>query len=164
MCVPSVTFMPSSYRSYLKTCVRPNLAKKFLACALRHAAGLHNAAAFQAAVLATVAAQRDAQPPVVPPMGPSAAYPVRMPVPPRTAPPAFASAALNDAAGAAITTALPRLTDKQEMKTLCDAVQRCITSARHAQRLSAMAANAFNDEAAVFEDVKAALEAKMSLL
>ena len=47
---------------------------------------------------------------------------------------------------------------------MTDALGRCITSARHAQRLSAMAATAFNDEAAIFEEVKAFVDAKMALL
>ena len=37
-------------------------------------------------------------------------------------------------------------------------------SARHAQRLSAMAASAFQEEATVFEEVKAFVDAKMAIL
>ena len=47
---------------------------------------------------------------------------------------------------------------------MSDSLNRCITSANHAQRLSSMAARAFQDEASVFEDVKAFLDVKMSLL
>ena len=40
---------------------------------------------------------------------------------------------------------------------------RCVTSARHAQRLSAMAAKSFEDEAGIFEDVKQFVDAKVTL-
>ena len=53
---------------------------------------------------------------------------------------------------------------RQDLREVTDALGRCITSARHAQRLSAMAATAFNDEAAIFEEVKAFVDAKMALL
>ena len=47
---------------------------------------------------------------------------------------------------------------------ISDALNRCITAARHAQRLSAMAATSLNDEAAVFEEVKSFVDAQMSLI
>ena len=63
---------------------------------------------------------------------------------------------INRGAGAPIT--------RQDLREVTDALGRCITGARHAQRLSAMAATAFNDEAAIFEEVKAFVDAKMALL
>ena len=53
---------------------------------------------------------------------------------------------------------------RQDLREVSDALNRCVTSARHAQRLSAMAAKAFDDEAVIFEEVKAYMDAKMSLL
>ena len=53
---------------------------------------------------------------------------------------------------------------RQDLREVSDALSRCVTSARHAQRLSAMAATAFNDEAAIFEEVKAFMDAKMALM
>ena len=63
---------------------------------------------------------------------------------------------VNRGAGAPIT--------RQDLREVTDALGRCITGARHAQRLSAMAATAFNDEALIFEEVKAFVDAKMALL
>ena len=53
---------------------------------------------------------------------------------------------------------------RQDLREVSDALSRCVTSARHAQRLSAMAATAFNDEAAIFEEVKAFVDAKMAII
>ena len=53
---------------------------------------------------------------------------------------------------------------RQDLREVSDSLNRCVTSARHAQRLSAMAAKAFDDEAVIFEEVKAYMDAKMSLL
>ena len=53
--------------------------------------------------------------------------------------------------------------DRQDLRTVSDSLARCVTAARHAQKLSAMAATAFSDEAQIFEDVKAFIDAKMSL-
>ena len=53
---------------------------------------------------------------------------------------------------------------RQDLREVTDALGRCITDARHAQRLSAMAATAFIDEALIFEEVKAFVDAKMALL
>ena len=52
---------------------------------------------------------------------------------------------------------------RQDLRAVSDSLNRCITAARHAQRLSAMAASAFNDEAAVFEEVKTFIDAKMCM-
>ena len=54
--------------------------------------------------------------------------------------------------------------NRQDLREVSDSLSRCVTSARHAQRLSAMAAQAFNDEAGIFEEVKGFIEAKMALL
>ena len=51
---------------------------------------------------------------------------------------------------------------RQDLREVSDSLNRCITSANHAQRLSSMAARAFQDEASVFEDVKAFIDVKMS--
>ena len=52
---------------------------------------------------------------------------------------------------------------RQDLREVSDALQRCVTSARHAQRLSAMAAKAFDDEAGIFEEVKQFVDSKMAL-
>ena len=49
----------------------------------------------------------------------------------------------------------------QELKEVMDSLGRCVTSARHAQRLSAMAAQAFADEAIVFENVRDFIKTKV---
>ena len=49
----------------------------------------------------------------------------------------------------------------QELQEVMDSLGRCVTSARHAQRLSAMAAQAFADEATVFENVRDFIRAKL---
>ena len=52
---------------------------------------------------------------------------------------------------------------RQDLKEVSDSLGRCVTSARHAQRLSAMAAKAFEDEAGIFEEVKEFVDAKISI-
>ena len=53
---------------------------------------------------------------------------------------------------------------RQDLCEVSDALGRCVTSARHAQRLSAMAAKAFQDEATIFEEVKEFVDAKIRLV
>jgi len=48
-----------------------------------------------------------------------------------------------------------------EIREVVDSLGRCITSARHAQKLSSMAARAFEDEAAIFEEVRDNLKHKI---
>ena len=52
---------------------------------------------------------------------------------------------------------------RQDLREVSDAIGRCVTSARHAQRLSAMAAKAFEDEAGIFGEVKEFVDAKITL-
>ena len=49
----------------------------------------------------------------------------------------------------------------QELQEVMDSLGRCVTSARHAQRLSATAAQAVSDEATVFENVREFISAKL---
>ena len=53
---------------------------------------------------------------------------------------------------------------RQDLQKILDCVNRCVYSARQAQKLSAMAAQSFAEEATVFEEIKAVLEAKVSLI
>jgi len=50
----------------------------------------------------------------------------------------------------------------QEFKEVCDSLGRSSKAARNAQRLSSAAAQAFGEEALIFEDVKAFMEAKLT--
>jgi len=50
----------------------------------------------------------------------------------------------------------------QEFKEVCDSLGRSSKAARSAQRLSSAAAQAFGEEALIFEDVKAFMEAKLT--
>ena len=68
---------------------------------------------------------------------------------------------IESAEGAAAASASP--ISRQDLREVSDALGRCVTSARHAQRLSAMAAKAFEDEAGIFEDVKEFVDAKVTL-
>ena len=52
---------------------------------------------------------------------------------------------------------------RQDLCEVSDALGRCVSSARHAQRLSAMAAKAFQEEATIFEEVKQFVDAKIQL-
>ena len=66
--------------------------------------------------------------------------------------------------GGGSSSSCPAPVSRQDLREVSDSLARCVTSARHAQRLSAMAAQAFNDEAGIFEEVKGFIEAKMALL
>lgn len=53
---------------------------------------------------------------------------------------------------------------RHDLSEVSDALGRCMTSARHAQRLSGMAAKGFGDEAGIFTEVKELIDAKLRVV